>query len=70
MKISEWEVEELYDYIEPMWEEKEYFTWHKYYCKNCRGRAPGNYPYMYCPHCGHFMRNGKIALTTNGTNNY
>ena len=35
MKISEWEVEELYDYIEPMWEEKEYFTWHKYKCKNC-----------------------------------
>ena len=65
MKISEWEIEELYDYIEPMWEEKEYFTWRK----NCRGRAPGNYPYMYCPHCGYFMRNGKVALTTNGTNN-
>ena len=69
MKISEWEVEELYDYIEPLWEEKEYFTWNKYRCKNCNGMAPGNHPYMYCPHCGSFMRNGKVALATNGTNN-
>ena len=47
MKISEWLVEEHSGYIEPIWEDKEYFTWNKYKCKNCNGMAPGNHPYMY-----------------------
>ena len=69
MVISEWEIETKDCCINNFWDEKEYYVSHKYIYKNCRRYAPGIFPYLFCPHCGASMINGKEMSRSNKTNN-
>ena len=68
MVISEWEIEIEDCCIDNFWDGKEYYVSHKYICKNCRRYSPGVFPYLFCPHCGAEMVNGKEMSRSNGTN--
>lgn len=68
MVISEWEIEIEDCCTDNFWDKKEYYISRKYICKNCRRYSPGVFPYLFCPHCGAEMVNGKEMSRSNGTN--
>ena len=68
MVIPEWKIEIEDCCIDNFQDGKEYYVNHKYIYKNCRRYSPGIFPYLFCPHCGTSMTNGKEMSRPNGTN--
>lgn len=68
MLVSEWKIEEKECCIDVPWGKKEYYINHKYICKNCRKYSPGSSLYLFCPHCGASMINGKEEVEFSGAN--